>query len=40
MTAMDYLYLFGLLCVAGWCSYATHEVSNAIHSYLNDWKDV
>ena len=36
MVFMDYVFLIGLLAPCAFCSYLTHEVGNAIRSYLND----
>ena len=35
MTFNDYLLLTGYISVAAFASYATHEVANAIRSYLD-----
>lgn len=34
LTFNDYMLLVGYVSVAAWCSYAAHEVSNAIRCYL------
>lgn len=36
ITPIEYVQLFALICGAGFCSYLTHEVANAIHSMLHD----
>jgi hypothetical protein len=36
LTFNDYMLLIGYISVAAFASYATHEVANAINSYLND----
>ena len=36
LTLNDWLALVGMLAFAGFISYITHEVANAIRSYLHD----
>jgi hypothetical protein len=36
ITVIEYVQLFALIAFAGFCSYLTHEVANAIHSMLHD----
>jgi hypothetical protein len=35
ITTIEYVQLFALICGAGFCSYLTHEVGNAIQSMLH-----
>jgi hypothetical protein len=36
ITVIEYVQLFALICGAGFCSYLSYEVGNAIHSMLHD----
>lgn len=36
LTLDDWMMLVGLISVAGFCSYAAHEIQGAIHSYLHE----
>jgi hypothetical protein len=36
ITNIEYFQLFALICFAGFCSYLSYEVGNAIQSILHD----